>query len=305
MCSKIPNVYIVIVNYNGYKDTIECLKSLNNIYYNRYKIVVVDNNSTDKSYMNILKFIKEYNHIILIKSLKNGGFSYGNNIGIKFALDNDADYICLINNDTEVEKNFLCELINSMELDSDIGVSAGKIMYFNEPNKIWSAGGYISNLKSLGIHYGIDCEDIEKFNENKEVTFLTGCLQVIRREVFEKIGLYDESYFLYMEDVDFCLRVKNAGYKLMYIYKSKIYHKVSASTGGSNSPISLYYMTRNRMIFNDKLKNTLFEKTVFKFFYKLRIIAEIIRRKKKFKYVKEGIKDYKKKKYGQKDLSKV
>lgn len=225
MENKQPSVSIVLLNYNGYNDTIECIKSLKNITYNNYKIVIVDNNSTDNSEIEIKKFIKNDDKIQFIQADKNLGFSGGNNIGIRYALENNADYICLLNNDTIVETNFLSELVNSMEKDNKIGVAAGKIMYFEDKDIIWSAGGFISEIKSLGEHYGIDTKDSKKFDDTIEVSFLTGCLQLIRKEVFEEIGMYDDRYFLYMEDVDFCKRATRKGYKLMYIPQSKCIYR--------------------------------------------------------------------------------
>lgn len=300
------NVHIILLNYNGYEDTIECIKSLEKIDYYNYKIVVIDNNSTDDSEEIIKEYIKENKKVHFIQTGENLGFSGGNNIGIKWSLDNNADYICLLNNDTTVETNFLKELMNEMQQDSKIGISAGKIMYLNEPDRIWSAGGFISDIKALGCHYGMNQVDKNgEFNKKKNVTFLTGCLQLIRREVFEDIGTYDHEYFLYMEDVDFCKRTIEAGYKLMYIPKSKIYHKVSASTGGEESPLQLYYMTRNRILFNKKNEKSIIKSIMFYIFMIIKMIIEPFRKKQKYKYMFEGIKDGLKGKYGPKDINSI
>ena len=305
MKNKQPSVSIVLLNYNGYNDTIECIKSLKNITYNNYKIVIVDNNSTDNSEIEIKKFIKNDDNIQFIQSYKNLGFSGGNNIGIRYALENNADYICLLNNDTIVETNFLSELVNSMEKDNKIGVAAGKIMYFEDKDIIWSAGGFISEIKSLGEHYGIDIKDSKQFDDTIEVSFLTGCLQLIRKEVFEEIGMYDDIYFLYMEDLDFCKRVTRKGYKLMYIPQSKIYHKVSASIGGFESPLQLYYVTRNRILFNKKNQNNFIKSILFYAFMIIKMLIEPFRKKENYKYMLEGIKDGIKNKYGFKDITTI
>lgn len=293
-----PSVHIILLNYNGYKDTIDCIKSLQSIEYPNYKIVVVDNKSTNESEKHIKEFIKENKFVHFIQTGKNLGFSGGNNVGIEWSLKNGADYICLLNNDTTVEPDFLNSLIDEMENNKNIGISAGKIMYYSKPDIIWSAGGYIDESKCLGYHYGINCKDSQEYNIKKEVTFLTGCLQLIKKDVIKDIGLYDDSYFLYMEDVDFCYRAKLKGYKIMYIPESKIYHKVSASTGGEQSPMVLYYMTRNVMLFNKKFKDTLKNNTKFNIYWKLKMIVDRFRRKDKYKYIEEGLKDHKIGKYG-------
>lgn len=295
---KNPSVYIILLNYNGYNDTIDCMESLQSIVYPNYKILVVDNKSTNKSEEYIKGYIKGKKNIHFIQTGKNLGFSGGNNVGMEWALKNGADYICLLNNDTTVEPDFLNILVDEMEKNEDIGISAGKIMYYSNPNIIWSAGGYINKSKCLGYHYGINCKDSKEYSEKKEVTFLTGCLQLIKVDAIKSIGLYDEEYFLYMEDVDFCYRAKLKGYKIMYIPESKIYHKVSASTGGEQSPMVLYYMTRNVMLFNQKFKDSLNNNIKFNLYWKLKMIIDKYRRREKYKYIKEGLKDYESGRYG-------
>lgn len=297
-----PSVSIVLLNYNSYKDTLECIKSLSSITYSNYKIIIVDNNSSDNSELKIKEYIKGNDRIHFIQSGKNLGFSWGNNVGIKYALEQGCKYICLLNNDTVVEPNFLEHLVRSMEQDDSIGISTGKIMYFNNKNIIWSAGGFIDYKKALGCHYGINCEDNDTFNKEKSIEFATGCLQLISKKVIEDVGLYDEKYFLYMEDVDYCHRVKQSGYKIKYVPKSKIYHKVSASTGGSESPITIYYCTRNRLMFNKKYKTTITNSMKFYSFWLLKLIAEPIRKGKKFKYSLKAIKDHNNKNYGYQEL---
>ena len=292
------SVHIILLNYNGYKDTIDCIKSLQSIDYPNYKIVIVDNKSTNGSERYIKDFIQGMDDIHFIQTGQNLGFSGGNNVGIKWSLENNADYICLLNNDTTVEPDFLSILVKEMQENEEIGISAGKIMYYSRPDIIWSAGGYIDEGKCLGYHYGINCNDSNEYNIKKEVTFLTGCLQLISADVLKKIGLYDEEYFLYMEDVDFCYRAKLAGYKIIYVPNSKIYHKVSASTGGEQSPMVLYYMTRNVMLFNKKFKETLTNRIKFETYWKLKMILDRFRRKDKYKYIQEGLKDHKNGVYG-------
>lgn len=300
-----PSVYIILLNYNGYKDTICCIDSLRDINYKNYKIIVVDNHSTDSSKKEISQYIKNKEDVIFIESKENLGFSGGNNLGIKYAMDKNADYICLLNNDTTVESDFLNYLVDAMENDKGIGISAGKIMYYDNKDIVWSAGGYIDSKKAIGYNYAINKHEKNLKDESREVTFLTGCLQLIRREVFENVGLYDHEYFLYMEDVDFCKRAINSGYKLVYVPESKIYHKVSASTGGQVSPMVVYYMTRNRLLFSSKYTDKLIDKLKFYMFYSIKLISEPLRKKINPKYITCAVKDFINKDFGCKDISKI
>lgn len=300
MENKEPSVCIILLNYNTYKDTIECIESLLDIKYENYKILIIDNNSIDASEKYISEYIENISNAYFIQSGKNLGFSGGNNIGIKWAMANCTDYICLLNNDTIVDPMFLNYLVDEMKNNKDIGISSGKIMYYDKPNVIWSAGGKIDELRCIGHNGYMNLDENQIINERKEVTFLTGCLQLIRREVFENIGLYEEKYFLYMEDTDFCLRAYREGYKLMYVPKSKIYHKVSASCGGKESPIVTYYMNRNRLLFNKKYQENIFKSLVFKSIYFGKIFIDPIRKRKTYRYLLEAIRDYIKGEYGEK-----
>ena len=237
-------VHIILLNWNNEEDTLECVKSLEEINYDNYKIIIVDNGSKIGS---VLKIKKQYPEIKIIENKKNLGFAGGNNVGIKYAVENGADYVLLLNNDTTVEKDFLSELVKAGESDKKVGILGSKIFFYNEPNRIWFAGGKVSWMKNKGTHIGLDEIDNKQYDEIKEVDYLTGCSLLIKKEVIEKIGVLAEDYFLYYEDTDFSLRARNAGYKIIYIPKSKIYHKISRSTKpGSSSYI--YYHTRNGLV---------------------------------------------------------
>ncbi|MCK5491011.1 MAG: glycosyltransferase family 2 protein [Candidatus Pacebacteria bacterium] len=237
-------VHIILLNWNNEEDTIECIESLKKINYNNYKIIVVDNGSEKES---ILKIEKQYFDLCIIKNENNLGFAGGNNIGIKYAINNNADYVLLINNDTIVDENFLTELVEVGETDEKNGLLGSKIYFHSEKNLIWSAGGKVNWLKNKGTHIGLDEIDDGQYDEIKEVDYLTGCCLLIKREVIEKIGVLEEDYFLYYEDTDFSLRAQNVGYKCIYVPASKIYHKISRSTKpGSASYI--YYHVRNGLV---------------------------------------------------------
>ena len=238
------NVHIIVLNWNGKDDTIECVESLQEINYDNYKIIVVDNGSEDDS---VFEIKKNFPRIKIIENKKNLGFAGGNNIGMKYAMENEADYVLLINNDTTVDENFLTELVKIGESNKKIGALGSKIYFHSEPNRIWFAGGKVNWLKNKGTHLGLDEIDNGQYNKISEVDYLTGCCLLVKREVIEKIGVLAEDYFLYYEDTDFSARVKNAGYKIMYVPKSKIYHKISRSTK-PGSPSYIYYHVRNGLV---------------------------------------------------------
>lgn len=239
-----PLIYIVILNWNGYKDTSELLESLFKITYRNFKVVVIDNNSTNNEAELLEKVYGNNAHIIHCN--ENLGFAGGNNVGIKYSLEEKADYILLLNNDTTVATNFLEPLVNKFNSSDQVGITAPQINYFKEPDKIWSAGGKISRIRSSGFTKSNIKE--AKFNkEHKSVTFVSGCCMLIKRVVILNVGLFDENYFLYTEDTDLCFRTIKAGYKIYVVSKSKIFHKVNSSTEKNLSLLPLYYTTRNRL----------------------------------------------------------
>lgn len=279
--SKYKNVSIILVNYNGYKDTIACLKSLEKIIYCHFNIIIVDNDSDNNEYEKLMDATSNLSlKIDLLKSDSNLGFAGANNLAIRYCLETNiiSDYFLLLNNDTLVETNFIDELIKTAESDNEIGLVGSKIMYYPEREKIWYAGGMINWNKYTSIHYGDKQIDNGKYNEICEIDFITGCVMLIKLEVIKEVGLLPEDYFMYYEDFDYCVQVKDAGFKLYYTPKSIVYHKVSSSTGGEESAFSLQYGTRNRRMVMKKYryKNPM-RKLIFSYtyFYLTRIIKII------------------------------
>lgn len=286
-------VYIVIVNYNGYKDTLECIKSIEENEKNiDYKIIVVDNKSTDES----IKKLSVLKNIYLIKSNKNGGFSYGNNLGIKYAIEKGAKYILLLNNDTIITKNCISILKEEMDKHKELGIISSRIMYYDFKNKINSVGGYVDWLRGTAVIENKGCLYKEKDKKMKYTEFVTGCCMLIKKEVIDKIGYLPEEYFMYYEDVDYCTKAIKNNFKIGVCYNSVIYHKESASSGGDGNPFAIEWNTRNRMIFIKKYKCKGILTKIF--FYITRIIVGIkylvTGEKQKFIALYKGIKKGKK-----------
>ncbi len=241
-----PLTYIILLNYNGVSDTLDCLESLKMIDYPNFKVMVVDNNSSGDD-VEIIK--SKYNDFIseIICSKQNLGFSGGNNLGINHAIANGAEYVLLLNNDTIVEREFLSVMIKKSNEYPDAGIITCRINYYDKKDVAWYSGGYISKIKASGFELHLPQKSNDTF-----CTFASGCNLLIKKEVIEKAGLLDEKYFLYLEDTDYCARTLSAGYKILFTDKTKIFHKVCSSTGRDSNSLPLYYSTRNRFYFIKK-----------------------------------------------------
>lgn len=282
---KLPKVSIIILNWNGWRDTIECLNSLAKIDYPNYEIIVVDNGSTDESVEKLkaqisnLKINNQESQIILIENKENLGFSGGNNIGIKYAMENRANYVLLLNNDTLVESDFLSELTRAGESDKKIGLIGPKIYFYppDRPARVWFAGGKINWLKTRGSHcdYNQTDEEYKVLSSRpcQKTDYLTGCCLLIKREVIEKIGGLSEDYFLYYEDTDYCLRAREAGRQCAYAPGAAIWHKISQSSK-ELSPSYIYYHTRNGLMLAKKHNS--FEKIILVYLFGLYLAVKQI-----------------------------
>jgi GT2 family glycosyltransferase len=218
-----PQVSCIILNWNGWQDTLECLKALEPCSYRELKIIVVDNGSTDDSAARIRK---AYPDVVLLESKKNLGFAGGNNIGIRYALAHGADYVWLLNNDTEPDRDALAELVSKSLASEGIG-AVGSVCYFaNRPSAVQAwAGGRVSLCSGYA---GVTTRP----HPDEWFQYLNGTSLLIRREALQNAGTLDEGFFLYCEDVEFCLRLRKKGWRLAAAADSRVLHKVNASTGG-------------------------------------------------------------------------
>jgi GT2 family glycosyltransferase len=245
MDQKYPLVSIVSINFNQAKMTCEMIESVKQITYPNYEIIIVDNGSpTDKP-----EEIKEqFPEIKLIVSETNLGFAGGNNLGIKEA---SGDYILFLNNDTEVEPDFLEPLVDQCLSDPQIGLVSPKINYFFSENKktIQYAGSIgINPSTGRGEKIGSFHFDKGQYNDIRETQLGHGAAMLIPTKVIKEVGLMPDIFFLYYEEHDWCEKIKQAGYKVWYVGTSTIYHKESMSVG-KNSPLRMYYMTRGRLLY--------------------------------------------------------
>jgi GT2 family glycosyltransferase len=239
------SVSIIILNWNNYKDTIECVESCLKLDYSPYEIVIVDNASEDDS-ENILRNF--FPCLRLIQTGSNLGFAGGNNAGIRYALEKDSDFIWLVNNDAVVDPHALSLLVACADANPSIGMVGSKILSYSEPFLLLSAGGTVDMRTGVTEHIGFGCTDKGQFDQPLDTGYLTGCSLLVRRKVIEDIGLMNENYFLYFEETEWCVKAKNKGYKLRYAPESVVYHKESVSVRKIKGAL-YYYLTRNRLYF--------------------------------------------------------
>ena len=223
----IPKVSIIVLNWNGCDDTIECLESLKKITYPNYEVIVVDNASSGND-VSILR--ERYsNYIQLIVNDQNYGYPEGNNIGMRSALANGADYLLLLNNDTVVDPQFVTELLKVAETDHSIGILGSKLYHYYHPEVIQSAGGRIIWWLGLIRDYGIDEHDVGQHNKVSERDYVWGTSFLIKRSVLDTISFMNTYFYFGIEEYDYCTRAKRAGYKIVYVPESKVWHKFGAS----------------------------------------------------------------------------
>lgn len=259
-----PLVYIVILNFNGYQDTVECLSSLKKLDYPNYRIILVDNASTDDS-TNLLA--GDFPDLTLIRNTANLGFAGGNNAGIKYAMEQGADYVFLLNNDTIIDSAAVIELVRAGEADTKSGILGSVIYYYTRPDRIWFASGWINWFTGRTGHYRQVLDE-----KPYDTDFIAGCALMIKRNVIKDIGLLDEDFFLYFEDTDLCRRAVDKGHKLKVVPASLVWHKVSSSIG-IQSPLWQYYVSRNLLLFMSK-HNKFPSRQVFFAFYPFRVVVK-------------------------------
>lgn len=313
-----PSVYILILNWNGWRNTIECLESIQQLYYPNYRIIVIDNGSTDGSLSKIkdwaagklsieskfviyntitkpvtlieydlsvakaggkqvlenkIEYLPYSRRMILIKTNSNLGYAGGNNIGIKYALRQGAEYIWLLNNDTVVDKYALIELLKLAESNKRIGMVGSKLLYYNKPDIIQAAGGGWFNFwQGLPYAYGWLEKDRGQWDNILQVYGINGASLLVRNKVIEMVGYLSEAFFLYGEETEWQIRATKQGWLLFYCPGSKVWHKENASLG-YKSPLVEYYSTRNNIWITRRYsKRTL---PVAMFFHFLRVIRRI------------------------------
>lgn len=240
-----PRVAIIVLTYNGIADTLACLASLYRLDYpsERYEVVVVDNASRDSTPAQVRSAFPQ---AIVIENGANLGFAAGNNVGLRYAQTHGYDYALLLNNDTEAAPDMLEQLVATAEADPAIAAVGPIIYYYDAPQRVWSAGGYIDWRRGICRMAGEE-EDRGQYPA-RTVDFITGCAMLIRVAVLGKVGLLDERFFMYFEETEWCVRATRAGYACSFTPAAKVWHKIPLNARFDREYLA-YYMTRNRLLF--------------------------------------------------------
>lgn len=239
-------IAVIVLNWNNGPDTLECLESLEKLDYPNYEVLLVDNGSTDGSLDQIRS---RYPDLLIVENGENLGYAEGNNRGMAEALKRGADLLLLLNNDTVVAPNLLSELVKAAQNHPEAAVFGPKIFFYDDPATIWYAGGGVDAKTGRCHHIGWGAAEGHK--EEQETDYVCGCALAVRREAVEKVGMLSPEYFLIWEEIDWCWRIRKAGYKCLFVPKARVWHKVSASfPEGNRGPTWQYYYYRNKLLFH-------------------------------------------------------
>lgn len=241
------NIAVVTVTYNSGRVIDGFLASLLNQRRREFLLYVVDNASSDDTLARICSYHDE--RLRVIANPDNRGIAEANNQGIRRGIADGCEYVLLMNNDTEFGPELLQTLMDGCEQYA-CDMIAPKILFFDDPQVIWAAGGGLDPRRGYsGFHYGYDEVDRGQFDSARLVEHAPACCLLIRKEVFQRIGMMDPHYFTYVEDTDFSFRAKRAGLSLMYLPSARLLHKAHSLTGGLFSDFMMRYITRNRVFF--------------------------------------------------------
>ncbi len=232
-------VYVILLNWNGWRDTLECLDSLDKLDYPNYRILVVDNASTNDS---VVQIHLTYPDVPLLVNDRNLGFGGGCNVGIQRALQSGADYVWLLNNDTKVDPHALTALVEKAESNSEIGAVGSVLYHMGEPGRVQAwGGGYVNLWLGVSRHHFVS-------PKGKRMDYLTAASLLLRGEALDQVGGFDEGFFMYWEDSDLGFRLRKEGWQLAVAEDSLIWHKESASLGKEN-PVLLRYFSASAIRF--------------------------------------------------------
>jgi len=228
---SLPLVYIVLLAWNHLDDTVECLNSFLRTEYDNAHFLVVDNGSIDGTSEHIRK---HYPEVEIITSAENLGIARGYNLGMEYALQKNAKYVLVANNDIIVGPDFLNKLVEQGEKNPHTGILMPKIVYYDRPDRLWSTGARKRPFPPAIVFIGLNKPDGPAYSKPRELEFAPSCVLLIKCELMKKIGLFDGNFFFYWDDYDYCYRTRQVGYSINYVPNAVARHKVSTSTRHSD-----------------------------------------------------------------------
>lgn len=239
----------VILNIADTPGLVDCLRSLDKATYPDLEVIVVHNGPRCAEFEEAVRAASHKVGEVVFTGF-NAGFAAGNNAGIVSALERGADYVLLLNDDTEAAPDFLDLLAAEARKVPDAGMLGPRIFYFSEPEKIWFSGARFNREECVFSFPGADQAEAAYGHYDPEAAdYITGCALLVSRKLIETVGALDESFFLYWEDSDWGLRAAAAGFKSVVVPRARIWHKVSASSGGTDSALKAYHKTRGQLLF--------------------------------------------------------
>lgn len=237
-----PRLFVIVLSNNRRDDTLTCIESLHQSDYENMKILLLDNLSKD----DLVEVIaQKYSDVEIIRLKENLGYAGNNNVGIQAALEQGAEWLFVLNDDTTLDPACLSMLIKVGERDAKIGILGPMVYHFDEPQVIQSAGGSLGKYW-LSTHLGKDEMDRGQFQTAHEVEWISGCAILVRRALIEQVGTLDPNFFLYWEETEWCIRARKAGWHIFHVPQAKLWHK-GVQRNYQPKPYVTYYVTRNRL----------------------------------------------------------
>ena len=285
-----PTVTAVVLNFDTTDDTVACVRSLQKVDYEGLRIVVVDNASPGGAEERLRN---ELAGVEVRGTGRNLGYTGGINAGFRYAMERPSDYLLVINPDTEVDSGFLAPLVEAMESDPGAAIAGGTIYALHDRTRVWYAGGRLVPWRGLAVHQHMgEVLPVSALGPPRPVSFVTGCLTLHRASLLSRVGEQDERFFLYLDDIELSARVLRRGFRLLYVPRAVVYHRV---LGASESRLKLYYSVRNRLLLID----TAFEGTVrhvARFYFLAAIASKLavwsVARRPFFEAARAGLEDY-------------
>jgi GT2 family glycosyltransferase len=241
--TRYPLVISVVLNNNHPEDTLKCLTSLTQNSYENQQIILLDNASNDGTVDAIRSLLPQ---VLIIELHRNLGYAGNNNIGIQAAMEQGAQWVFLLNEDTKLSINCISQLVSVGESDLSIGIMGPMVYHLSEPDVIQSAGGCMDKYYR-GSHLCQNERDQGQYQLPHTVDWISGCSIMVRRDLIEQVGTLDERFFLYVEEFEWCVRAKRAGWQLVHVPQAKLWHK-GVQPNYQPSPSVTYYVTRNRLL---------------------------------------------------------